>query len=158
MIIIYYYYQRKCLQSYTSSHCGGWEPIEYCRKGWKWFGLDGTPSACCKTVEGIFAGTLLDSLRSSFLCLIELCHYSWRTEELKCFRRLLPIFYGEHKTNQFVRNAVATLVGPKEPLFATVKRRQLAQSRATWREDKVKRQSTRGPTHRYLPENTSSYK
>lgn len=30
--------------------------------------------------------------------------------EIKCFRRLLQIFCKEHKTNEFVRNTVASLV------------------------------------------------
>jgi hypothetical protein len=46
--------------------------------------------------------------------------------EYKCLRRLLRISYLEHKTNQFVRNTVSALVGPQEPLLATVKRRKLA--------------------------------
>ena len=46
--------------------------------------------------------------------------------EYKCLRRLLRISYLEHKTNQFVRDTVSALVGPQEPLLATVKRRKLA--------------------------------
>ena len=39
----------------------------------------------------------------------------------KCLRRLLKISYREHKTNDFVRKTVENLVGPQEPLLATVK-------------------------------------
>ena len=46
--------------------------------------------------------------------------------EHKCLRRLLHISYLEHKTNEYVRNTTSALVGPQEPLLATVKRRKLA--------------------------------
>ena len=46
--------------------------------------------------------------------------------EFKCLRRLLRISYREHKTNNYVWATVNTLVGPQEPLLATVKRRKLA--------------------------------
>ena len=46
--------------------------------------------------------------------------------ETKSLRKLLRISYREHKTNTFVRNRVENLVGPQEPLLATVKRRKLA--------------------------------
>jgi hypothetical protein len=45
--------------------------------------------------------------------------------ETKCLRRLLGISYLEHKTNEYVRNKIKDLVGPQEPLLATVKRRKL---------------------------------
>ena len=46
--------------------------------------------------------------------------------ETKNLRKLLRISYKEHKTNEYVRSLVRTLVGPQEPLLATVKRRKLA--------------------------------
>ena len=36
------------------------------------------------------------------------------------------ISYMNHKTNEYVRNMTATLVGPQPPLLATVKRRKLS--------------------------------
>ena len=45
--------------------------------------------------------------------------------ETKCLRKLLRISYREHKTNQYVKDKVKSLVGPQEPLLATVKRRKL---------------------------------
>ncbi len=46
--------------------------------------------------------------------------------ENKCLRKLLGIHYWEHKTNQFVRDMVTSLVGPQETILQTVKRRKLA--------------------------------
>ena len=46
--------------------------------------------------------------------------------ETKCLRKLLRIFYLEHKTNDWVRSEINFLVGPQESLLATVKRRELA--------------------------------
>ncbi|XP_066285794.1 uncharacterized protein [Branchiostoma lanceolatum] len=45
--------------------------------------------------------------------------------EMKYMRRLLHITYHEHKTNEYVRQVVRNIVGPQEPLLATVKRRKL---------------------------------
>ena len=45
--------------------------------------------------------------------------------ETKCLRRLLGISYLDHKTNEYVRDKIKDLVGPQEPLLATVKRRKL---------------------------------
>ncbi|XP_076456851.1 uncharacterized protein LOC143291108 [Babylonia areolata] len=44
----------------------------------------------------------------------------------KCLRRLLHISYKKHKTNDYVRNLVSNLVGPQEPLLATVKQWKMA--------------------------------
>ena len=46
--------------------------------------------------------------------------------ENKCLRKLLRIPYLEHKTNDWVRSKINFLVGPREPLLATVKKRELA--------------------------------
>ena len=46
--------------------------------------------------------------------------------ETKCMRKLLRISYLEHKTNDWVRSKINFLVGPQEPLLATVKRRKLS--------------------------------
>ena len=44
----------------------------------------------------------------------------------KCLRKLLYISYLEHKTNDWVRSKINFLVGPREPLLATVNIRKLA--------------------------------
>lgn len=46
--------------------------------------------------------------------------------ETKCLRRLLGISFREHRTNEYVLNTIRNLVGPQEPLLATIKRRKLA--------------------------------
>jgi len=46
--------------------------------------------------------------------------------ETKQFRKLLGISYRERRTNDFVRQKIRDLVGRREPLLATVKRRKLA--------------------------------
>ena len=45
--------------------------------------------------------------------------------ENKCFRKLLGISCIERKTNEYVRKEVESLVGPQEPLLATIKRRKM---------------------------------
>ena len=47
--------------------------------------------------------------------------------ETECTRKLLRIFFLEHKTNDLVWGKIRFLVGLQEPLLATVKRRKLAQ-------------------------------
>ena len=44
----------------------------------------------------------------------------------KCMRKLLRISYLEHKTNDWVRSKTSFLVGPQEPLLATIKRQKFA--------------------------------
>ena len=46
--------------------------------------------------------------------------------ETKCLRKLRRISCLEHETNDWVRGKINFLVGPQEPLLATVKRRKLA--------------------------------
>ena len=46
--------------------------------------------------------------------------------ETECLRKLLFISRLEHKTNDWVRSKISFLVGPQEPLLATVKRQKLA--------------------------------
>ena len=46
--------------------------------------------------------------------------------EFKCMRKLLHTSYLEHETNDQVLSKINFLVGPQEPLLATVKRRKLA--------------------------------
>ena len=46
--------------------------------------------------------------------------------ETKCMRKLLRIFYLEHKTSIWVWSKINFLVGPEECLLAIVKRRKLA--------------------------------
>ena len=46
--------------------------------------------------------------------------------ETKCLRKLLRISDLEHKTNDWVWSKINFLVGPQEPLLATVKRKKLA--------------------------------
>ena len=45
--------------------------------------------------------------------------------EAKCLRKLLRLYYLEHKNNDWVRSKISSLVGPHEPHLATVKRRIL---------------------------------
>ena len=45
--------------------------------------------------------------------------------ETECMRKL-RISYLEHKTDDWVRSKINILVGPREPLLATVKKRKLA--------------------------------
>ena len=54
------------------------------------------------------------------------CLPSLHAFETKCLRKLLCISFLEHKTNDWVRSKINFLVGPQEPLLATVKRRKLA--------------------------------
>ena len=49
-----------------------------------------------------------------------------QTIETKCMRKLLRISRLVHNTNDWVRSKINFLVGPQEPLLATVKRRNLA--------------------------------
>ena len=44
----------------------------------------------------------------------------------KCLKKLPCISYSEHKTNNWLRNMIKFLVGPQEPLLATLKRGKLA--------------------------------
>ena len=46
--------------------------------------------------------------------------------ETKCLRKHPRFSYLEHKTNDWVRSQINFLVGPQEPLPATIKRRKLA--------------------------------
>ena len=55
--------------------------------------------------------------------------------EMKSMRKLLRISYLERKTNEFVQDQVTRLVGPQEPLLATVKRRKLQWFGHTTRHD-----------------------
>ena len=48
--------------------------------------------------------------------------------KMKCLRELLRTSYSEHKTNDWVRSKINSLVGPQEHLLATVKRWKLAWS------------------------------
>ena len=45
--------------------------------------------------------------------------------ETECLRKHLRISYLEHKTNDWVRSKIKCLVGPQEPILATLKRRKL---------------------------------
>ena len=46
--------------------------------------------------------------------------------ETKRMKKIILISYLEHKTNDWVRSMINSLVGPHKPLLATVKRRKLA--------------------------------
>ena len=48
-----------------------------------------------------------------------------QASETKGLRKCLCISYLEHKTNDWVRSKINSLVGPEEPLLTTVKRRKL---------------------------------
>ena len=45
--------------------------------------------------------------------------------EMRCFRRLLGIFYRDHATNEEVGNRISQTIGPYEDLLTTVKKRKL---------------------------------
>ena len=47
--------------------------------------------------------------------------------ETECLRKLLRISSVDHKTIDWVRGKISFLVGPQEPLLATVRRRKFAQ-------------------------------
>ena len=65
--------------------------------------------------------------------------------ETKCMRKLLRIFYLEHKTNDWVRRNINFLVGPREPLLATVKKRKLAWFGNVTRHDSLSKISFKAP-------------
>ena len=46
--------------------------------------------------------------------------------ETKCLQKILPIFYLELNTNDWVRGKISFIEGPQEPLLPAVKRRKLA--------------------------------
>ena len=52
--------------------------------------------------------------------------YGIQAFETKCMRKLLYISYIEHKTNDWMRSKINLLVGPQEPLLATIKKWKLA--------------------------------
>ena len=58
--------------------------------------------------------------------------------------RLLHTLYLEHKTNDWVRSKIDFLVGPQEPLLATVKRRKLAWFGHVTRHDSLSRTILQG--------------
>ena len=64
--------------------------------------------------------------------------------ETKCTMKLLRISYVEHKTIDKVRNKINFLVGPQEPLLATVKRRKLAWFGHVTRHDSLSKTTFRG--------------
>ena len=45
--------------------------------------------------------------------------------EIRCFRRVLGIYYRDHVTNEEVRNRIRQAIGPYEDLLTTVKKRNL---------------------------------
>ena len=55
----------------------------------------------------------------------------------KCMRKLLHIFFLEHKINKWVQSKINFLVGPQELLLATVKRQTLAWFRHATRHDSL---------------------
>ncbi|CAH1250101.1 Hypp8767 [Branchiostoma lanceolatum] len=71
--------------------------------------------------------------------------------EMKCMRRLVHITYHEHKTNEYVRQVVRNIVGPKEPLLATVKRRKLQWFGHVTRHDNLAKTHTAGHPGRRSP-------
>ena len=65
--------------------------------------------------------------------------------ETKCMRKVLRLFYLEHKTNDCVRSKIKFLVGPQEPLLATAKRRKLALFGHVTRHASLSKSSFRSP-------------
>ena len=64
--------------------------------------------------------------------------------ETKCLRKLLRISYLDRKTNDWVRNKINSLMGPREPLLATVKRWKLAWFRHVTRHDSLSKTISQG--------------
>ena len=64
--------------------------------------------------------------------------------ETKCMRKLLRIFYLEHKTSIWVWSKINFLVGPEECLLAIVKRRKLAWFGHVTRHDSLSKTILRG--------------
>ena len=64
--------------------------------------------------------------------------------ETKCLRKLLGISYSEHKTNDCVRSKINFLVGPQEPLQATVKGWKLAWFGHVTRHDRLSKTILQG--------------
>ena len=64
--------------------------------------------------------------------------------ETKCERRLLPISYLEHKTNDWVRSKITYLADPQEPVLATVKRRKPAWFGHVMRHDSLSETTLQG--------------
>ena len=77
-------------------------------------------------------------------CLLALQKKRIKFFETKCMRKLLRISYLEHKTNDWVRSQISFLVGPQEPLLATVKRRKLARSGHVTRHDSLSKTIPQG--------------
>ena len=64
--------------------------------------------------------------------------------ETRCLRKLLRISYRKLKTNDYVRSLLRSLVGPQEPLLATVRRRKLAWFGHVMRHDTLSKAITQG--------------
>ena len=60
-------------------------------------------------------------------------------------KKLLHISYLEHKTNDWMKSKINFLVGPQEPLLATVKRRKLACSGMSYATSDSPKPSFRAP-------------
>ena len=69
--------------------------------------------------------------------------------ETKCLRKPLRICYLERKTNDWVRSMVNFLVGPQEPLLATLKRRKLAWFGLVTRHDSLSKTHPSGHRERW---------
>ena len=70
--------------------------------------------------------------------------YGIQAFETKCMRKLLYISYIEHKTNDWMRSKINLLVGPQEPLLATIKRQRLAWFRHVIRYDSLSKTIPQG--------------
>ena len=66
--------------------------------------------------------------------------------ETKCTRKPLCILYLEHNSNDWVRSKINCLVGPQEPLLATVKKRKLASFGHVTRHDSLSKTIPLGAT------------
>ena len=77
-------------------------------------------------------------------CLLALQKKRIKFFETKCMRKLLRISHLEHKTSDWVRSKISFLVGPQEPLLATVKRRKLARSGQVTRHDSLSKTLPQG--------------
>ena len=64
--------------------------------------------------------------------------------ETKCMRKLLHISHLEHKTDDWVQSKINILVGPQEPLLATVKSWELARLRHVTHQDSLSKTILQG--------------
>ena len=70
-----------------------------------------------------------------------------KSRETKCLGKLLRISCLERKTSDWVWSKINFLVGPQEPVLATVKRRKLTWFGHVTRQDSLSETLPQGPEH-----------